>query len=64
MTTVVKKRPGESEDGLIARFRKKIQAEQLLTELKEQQFHKKPSQEKKERLAPQRRAKKRKKRRT
>lgn len=64
VATVVKKRAGETEDGLIARFRKKIQNEQLLIELKEQQFHKKPSQEKNERLAPKRRAKKRRKKRS
>lgn len=59
MATVVKKRPGESEDSLIARFRKKIQAEQLLIKIKEKQFYKKPSEEKKERLAVFRRLKKR-----
>lgn len=56
---MVKKRPGETEESLIARFRKKIQAEQLLNKIKEKQFHKKPSVEKKERLAPFRRMKKR-----
>ena len=59
MATVVKKRPGESEDSLISRFRKQIQAEGLLIVIKERQFHKKPSEEKKERLAPIRRAKRR-----
>lgn len=61
MATVVKKRPGETEDSLISRFRKKIQAEQLLTKLREKQFYKKPSVLKKERLAVFRRLKKRKK---
>ena len=46
MATVVKKRPGESDDNLISRFRKKIQAEKLLNSLKDRQFYKKPSQEK------------------
>lgn len=63
MATIVKKRPGESEDSLIARFRKKIQAEQLLIRIKEKQFYKKPSEEKKERLAPIRRMKKRRRKR-
>lgn len=63
MATIVKKRPGETEDSLIARFRKKIQAEQLLTKLKEKQFYKKPSEEKKEKLAPIRRAKRRRRKR-
>lgn len=60
MATVVKKKPGESEDNLIYRFRKKIQAEKLLNKLKDRQFYKKPSQEKAERMAPIRRAKRRK----
>ena len=62
MATVVKKKPGESEDSLISRFRKKIQAEKLLNKIKERQFYKKPSQEKAERMAPIRRAKKRRRR--
>jgi len=59
MATVVKKRPGETEDSLIARFRKKIQADQLLIKIKDKRFYKKPSVEKKEKLAPFRRMKKR-----
>jgi len=50
MATVVKKGLDESEDRLIARFRKKVQAEQLLTELRKREFYQKPSTEKKERL--------------
>lgn len=60
MATIVKKRPGETEESLISRFRKKIQAEQLLNKLREKRFYTKPSEEKKERLAPIRRMKKRK----
>ena len=47
MATVVKKGLDESEDRLIARFRKKVQAEQLLTELRKREFYQKPSTEKK-----------------
>ena len=43
MAIVVKKEPGESEDRLISKFRKKIQAEQLLTVIKEKKHYKKPS---------------------
>ena len=63
VATVVKKRAGETEDGLIARFRKKIQSEQLLTKIKEAKVHKKPSVLKKEKLAPVRRMKKRRRKR-
>lgn len=59
MATIVKKRPGESEDSLISRFRKIILAEKLLNDIKDRQFYKKPSVIKKERLAPLRRAKRR-----
>ena len=63
VATVVKKRRGETEASLIARFRKKIQAEQLLTKIKDIQFYKKPSVKKKEKLAPFRRMRKRRKKR-
>lgn len=59
VATVVRKKPGESDDRLIAKFRKKVQAEQLLTEIKEREFYKKPSVKKKEKLAESRRRKKR-----
>lgn len=48
MATVVKKGPGDTEDRLIAKFRRKVQAEGLLSELKELEFYKKPSLIKKE----------------
>jgi ribosomal protein S21 len=51
MAIVVKKEPGESEDRLISKFRKKVQAEQILTIVKERKHYKKPSVIKKERLA-------------
>jgi len=59
MATVVKKSPGDTEDKLIAKFRKKIIAEQLLNEIKEREYYKPPSVRKKERLAALRRGKRR-----
>lgn len=46
---VVKKKKGESEDKLIARFRKKVVNEGVLLEIREKERYKKPSQKKKER---------------
>lgn len=57
MAIIVKKEPGESEDRLISKFRKKVQAEQILTLVKEREHYKKPSVIKKERLARFRRKK-------
>ncbi|HUW21667.1 MAG TPA: 30S ribosomal protein S21 [Candidatus Bathyarchaeia archaeon] len=51
MAIIVKKEPGESEDRLISKFRKKVQLEQILTLIKERQHYKKPSVLKKERLS-------------
>lgn len=51
MAIIVRKAPGESEDNLIAKFRKKIISEQILPELKELEFYKPPSVRRKERLA-------------
>lgn len=51
MATVVRKSPGESDDALIAKFRRKIQAEKLLPELKDLEFYKPPSIRRKEKLA-------------
>jgi len=51
MATVVRRGPGESEDALIAKFRRKIQAEKLLPELKEREFYKPPSIRRKEKMA-------------
>ncbi len=45
---VVKKEKGESEDRLIARFRKKIIDEGVLLEYREKKRHKKPSEHRKE----------------
>lgn len=51
VATVVRKKPGESDDRLIAKFRKKVQSDQILVELKEREFYKPPSLKKKEKLA-------------
>lgn len=59
MATVVRKKPGESEDKLIAKFRKKIQFDQLLIELKEREYYKSPAEKKKEKLKAQRKKKRR-----
>lgn len=59
MATVVRKRPGESDERLIAKFRKKVQADQVLVELKEREYYKPPSVRKKEKLAAFKRGKRR-----
>lgn len=51
MATIVKKSPGETDDRLIARFRKKVIADDILNDLREREFYKPPSLRKKERLA-------------
>lgn len=45
---VVKKKKGESEDRLIARFKKKVLNEGILLELKERERYKKPAERRKE----------------
>jgi len=55
VATVVRKKPGESDDKLIAKFRKKVQVEQLLTEIKELEYYEKPSVKKKKQKAELRR---------
>lgn len=47
---VVKAKPGESTDRLIARFRKRIIQSGLLLELKERERHKTKSERRKEKL--------------
>jgi len=51
MATVVRKAPGDTDDKLIAKFRKKVLADQVLLELKDREFYKPPSFRRKERLA-------------
>lgn len=43
MPTVVRKKPGQSDDKLIADFRKKVLSDEILIELKEREFYRKPS---------------------
>lgn len=50
MATVVRKVPGESEESLIAKFRRKVLADNILPELKDREYYKSPSLRKKERL--------------
>ncbi len=45
---IVTKKKGESEDALLARFRKKVVLSGLLPELRERERFKKPSQKRKE----------------
>lgn len=45
---VVKKKKGESDDRLIARFRKKITHDGILYEIRDRERYKKPSERKKE----------------
>ena len=55
MPTVVRRKPGQSDDKLIADFRKKVMADEVLLELKKREFYKKPSLVKQEK-AKERRA--------
>jgi len=43
MTTFVKKQPGQTDDQLIAQFRKKILNEEVLEEITRKDFYQKPS---------------------
>lgn len=51
MAIIVKKGPGDTDDKLIAKFRKKVMAEEILLELKDREFYKPPSLIRKERKA-------------
>lgn len=50
MATVVKKAPGETDESLIAKFRRKVLADNILLDVREREFYKPPSVKKKERL--------------
>lgn len=50
MVTIVKKQPGQSEDQLIAQFRKKVLNDDVLGELKKREFYVKPSRKKYEKM--------------
>lgn len=44
MPTVVKKKPGQSDDRLISDFKKKVLNDEVLLELKKREHYYKPSQ--------------------
>jgi len=50
MPTVVRKKPGQSDDKLIADFRKKVLADEIILEIKKREFYKKPSIVKQEKM--------------
>ena len=50
MPTVVKKKPGQTDDKLISDFRKKVLSDEVLIELKKREYYMKPSQVKQERI--------------
>lgn len=50
MPTVVRRKPGQSDDKLISDFRKKVLADEVLLELKKREFYKKPSLIKQEKV--------------
>lgn len=48
MPTVVRKRAGQTDDKLIADFRKKVMNDEVLIELKKKEYYRKPSLARKE----------------
>jgi len=48
---IVKAQPGDSTDQLIKKFKKLVLTDQLLTQLKDREFYKKPAIKKKEKLS-------------
>lgn len=50
MPTVVHKKPGQSEDRLIADFRKKVLSDELILEMKKREYYRKPSVVKQEKI--------------
>ncbi len=59
MTIIVKAGPGDSSDQVIRKFKKIVQAEQFLTELREKEYYRPPSQIKKEKMNELKRKRKR-----
>jgi ribosomal protein S21 len=49
MATIVKKKPGQSDDSLVNQFRKKIFNEDIIGEIKKREYYTKPSRKKYER---------------
>lgn len=58
MATVIKAKPDESADSVIRRFKKKVFSDEILVELKKREYYRKPSVEKKEKIAEIRRRRK------
>lgn len=50
MATIVKKQPGQTEDQLIAQFRKKVLVDDVIGELKKREFYIKPSRARYEKM--------------
>ena len=50
MATIVKKQLGQTEDQLIAQFRKKVLNDDILGELKKREFYVKPSRARYEKM--------------
>ncbi|HJZ05986.1 30S ribosomal protein S21 [Candidatus Amesbacteria bacterium RIFCSPHIGHO2_01_FULL_48_32] len=59
MATVVHKKPGQSDDKLIADFRKKVLNDELILEIKKREFYRKPSVLKQERIKERRKTRRR-----
>ncbi|MEK9200426.1 MAG: 30S ribosomal protein S21 [Patescibacteria group bacterium] len=59
MATIVRKRPGQSDDKLIADFRKKVMNDEVVIEAKKREFYRKPSVVKQEKLKERKRGKRR-----
>ena len=59
MTVVVKAQPGDSSDQIIRKFKKKVLQDQILTEVRDREYYKKPSVRKKEKLSEFKRRQKR-----
>ena len=49
MATIVKKKPGQTDDQLIAQFKKKVLYEEIIEEVREREFYTKPSRKRYER---------------
>lgn len=50
MATIVRRSVGDSDDRLIAKFRKKVLQDNILTDLKDREFYQKPSEKRQLRL--------------
>lgn len=51
MSTIIKAKPDESADSVIRRFKKQVLNDDILGELKKREFYRKPSLERKEKMA-------------